>query len=116
MYLDSFRLEGNLTTLTDNYLNYDNSSSIRLNSIVVDTAFNSNLNSNKESTKASVKGAYSRTYDDLTNVTLVEVKNNQASVSVPEPSSFLGSILCIIGMEYKITTKVVSLKLARNLS
>lgn len=112
-YLDSFILEGNLTTLGNDYLNYDNSSSIRLNSIVVDTAFSSNFNSNKESTKASVKGAYFRTFDDLTNVTLVEVKNNQASVNVPEPSSFLGSLLCIIGMGYKITSKVVRSKVSR---
>lgn len=112
LYLDSFRLEGNLTTLGNDYFNYNNSNSIRLNSIVIDTAFNSN----KESTKASVKGAFSRTFDDLTSVTLVEVKDNQASVSVPEPSSFLGSLLCIICMGYKITSKVVRLKLARNLS
>ena len=112
LYLDSFRLEGNLTTLGDDYLNYDNSNSIRLNSIVVDTAFSSN----KESTKASVKGTFFRTFDDLTNVTLVEVKNNHASVSVPEPSSFLGSLLCIICVGYKITSEVVKSKQARNLS
>lgn len=69
-----------------------------------------------QSTKASIKGVYSRTFDDLTNVTLVEVNNNQASISVPEPSSFLGSLLCIICMGCKITIKVVRLKLARNLS
>lgn len=109
LYLDSFRLEGNLTTLGNDYLSYDNSNSIRLNSIVVDTAFNSN----KESTKASVKGTFSRNFDDLTNVTLVEVKNNQASVSVPEPSSLLGSLLCIICMGYKITSKVVRSKVSR---
>ena len=113
LYLDSFTLSGNLTSLGDNdYLNYDTSNSIRLNpSGMIDTSFGSK----QESANASVQGNFSRTFDSLTTLTLVEVKNNQASVSVPEPSSFLGLLLGVIGVGYRITTKAVSSRSADKL-
>ncbi len=111
LYLDSFTLEGSLTTRGDNdYLNYDKSNSINLNpnQPVLDTTFGDN----QESAKGKFQGGFSRTFDDLTSLTLVKSKNNQASVSVPEPSSFLGLLLGIIGIGYRITSKAVSSKLA----
>ena len=106
LHLDSFTLSGNLTSLGDNdYLNHHTSNSIKLNpSGMMDTSFGSK----QESANASVQGNFSRTFDSLTTLTLVEVKNNQASVSVPEPSSFLGLLLGVIGVGYRITSKAVS--------
>lgn len=112
LYLDSFTLESGLTTRGDNdYLNYDNSNSIKLNPIILDTAFGGN----QESAKGEFQGSFSRSFDDLTSLTLVEVKNNQASVSVPEPSSLFGLLLGVIGMGYRITSRAVSWRLGSNL-
>lgn len=110
--LDYFTLSGNLTSSGNNdYLNYDNSDSISLNqSGIIDNHFGGE----RESANASVQGSFSRTFDNSINLTLVEVKNNQASVSVPEPSSFLGLLLGVISMGYKITSKVVSSRYCRH--
>lgn len=112
LYLDSFTLSG-LTSLGDNdYLNYDSSNNIKLNpSGTIDTSFGGE----QESANASVQGDFSRTFDSLTTLTLVEVKNNQASVSVPEPSSFLGLLLGVIGIGYRVKSKAVSSRFADKL-
>ncbi len=107
--LDSFTLSGNLTTSGNkDYLDYQTSQNISLNPSV--TTIDTNFGGDSESANAAIQGIFSRTFDSVTNLTLVEVKNNQASVSVPEPSSFLGLLLCVIGMGYRIKSKVSSSK------
>jgi hypothetical protein len=107
--LDSFTLSGNLTTSGNkDYLDYQTSQNISLNPSV--TTIDTNFGGDRESANAAIQGIFSRTFDSVTNLTLVEVKNNQASVSVPEPSSFLGLLLCVIGMGYRIKSKVSSSK------
>ncbi|HCF26381.1 MAG TPA: PEP-CTERM sorting domain-containing protein [Cyanobacteria bacterium UBA11049] len=107
--LDSFTLSGNLTTSGNkDYLDYQTSQNISLNPSV--TTIDTNFGGDRESANAAIQGIFSRTFDSVTNLTLVEVKNNQASVSVPEPSSFLGLLLCVIGMGYRIKSKGSSSK------
>jgi hypothetical protein len=109
--LDYFTLSGNLATMSSNdSLNYEISNNFTLNSskIALETSFGEQ----KETAKASTQGIFSRNFDVLTNLTLVEAKTNQAevnanrgSVSVPEPSNILGLLLCVTGMGYRITRK-----------
>jgi hypothetical protein len=107
--LDSFTLDGNLTTSGNNdYLNYHTSQNISLNPSA--TTVDTNFGGDRESANATIQGIFSRSFDSLTYLTLVEVKNNQASVSVPEPSSFLGLLFGIIGVGYRIKSKVSSSK------
>lgn len=109
--LDYFTLSGLISSGNNDYLNYDKSDSISLNqSGIIDNHFGGK----QESANASIQGSFSRTFDNSINLTLVEVKNNQASVSVPEPSSFLGLLLGVIGMGYKITSKAVSSRACRH--
>ena len=107
--LDSFTLNGNLTTSGNNdYLNYHASQNINLNPSA--TTVDTNFGGERESANATIQGIFSRSFDSLTYLTLVEVKNNQASVSVPEPSSCLGLLFGIIGVGYRIKSKVSSSK------
>lgn len=106
--LDSFNLYGNIATSGNkDYIDYRTSRHISLDPIA--TTVDTNFGGEQESAIATVQGVFSRTFDRLTNLTVVEVKNNQASVSVPEPSSFLGLLLCIIGMGYRIKSKSSSI-------
>ena len=107
--LDIFTLSGNLATLEDDdFLNYDVRNNVSLDPKL--TTFETHFGGKQESIKVSTGGIFSRTFDDLAILTLVEVKTNHASVSVPEPSSFLGLLLCLIGMGYKITSKAFRTK------
>ena len=111
MLLDSFTLSGNLATMSNNdYLNYENSNSFTLNPSK--TALETSFGEQQETAQASTQGIFSRTFDVLSNLTLVEAKTNQAeinanrgSVSVPEPSNMLGLLLCVTAMGYRITRK-----------
>lgn len=111
IYLDYFTLSGNLATMSSNdSLNYEISNNFTLNSSK--TALETSFGEQKETAKASTQGIFSRNFDVLTNLTLVEAKTNQAevnanrgSVSVPEPSNILGLLLCVTGMGYRITRK-----------
>lgn len=109
--LDWFTLSGNLATMGNNdFLNYKNSNGFTLN--LSETDLGTSFRKQQERAQASTGGIFSRTFDVLTNLTLVEVKTSRAevnaqegSVSVPEPSSILGLLLCIIGMGYRISSK-----------
>jgi len=62
-----------------------------------------------EVVNASLVGHYSQHFDNLTYLTLVEVKSNQASVKAPEPSPAFALIcFCLIGSLYKL--KKISFK------
>lgn len=106
--LDSFTILGSLASSGNNdYLSYDASNNITLsNSSSSDTSFGGN----QETAEVSTEGSFSRTFENLTNLTLVEVKTNEASVSVPEPSTILGLVLGIIGIGYRITNKAFKIR------
>ena len=102
VYLDSFTLTGGLTTVgNDDFLNVGASDSITLNSKTV--VLNSALAGKQESTEAFTQGSYARTFNNFTNLALVEAKQNRAAVAVPEPSNIIGTILgfAIVGYKFK---------------
>ena len=89
--LDSFNIYGNLSTLGNNdAFAFEPSSNITFDLSKTDKSFGGT----QEYALANFKGKYSRTFDKLTHLTLVESKNNQVNVyTVPEPSTILGSLL-----------------------
>ncbi|MCC5651675.1 PEP-CTERM sorting domain-containing protein [Nostoc sp. XA013] len=90
--LDSFKIYGNLSTLGNNdAFVFEPSSSITLDSS--QTSRKNSFGGKQEYASTSFKGKYSRTFDKLTRLTLVESKSNQVNVyTVPEPSTILGSL------------------------
>lgn len=98
-FLDSFKVSSNLTTPgDDDFLDLQVTNNINLTS---------DLNSSggmQEFASASVQGQYSRYFPNSANLTLIEVKTNEASVAaIPEPRSTLGLLLfCLIGIGYKV--------------
>lgn len=105
--IDFFSVGGNLDTVGNNdFLGYGKSSSINLNT--QGTSFVNSFGGIQESAKASFKGNYSRTFDRLTYLTLVEVKTNQVSVKAPEPSTTLALLFfSSIALGYGFKTKGV---------
>lgn len=113
--LDSFTLTANVgTTANNDFLSYDAGKNFTLNPYA--TTFDTNFGGNRESARGSTRGLFSLAFDNLTSLTLVEVKTNQADISsngssvpapepVPEPSNVLASLLCILGLGYRITRK-----------
>ncbi|MEI2578194.1 hypothetical protein [Scytonema sp. PRP1] len=85
--IDFFSLAGNLTTPgDDDFIAYQKSDNISLGNPVT----TSNFGGNQESATASIQGSLQRYFANNTNLTLIEVKRNQARVtSVPEPSTCL---------------------------
>ncbi|MFB2980910.1 PEP-CTERM sorting domain-containing protein [Microseira sp. BLCC-F43] len=103
--LDFFTLSANLETPgQSDFLYYDNSSHI---SFKQETSFSESFGGKKESATASVKGQYSRNFDSLTYLTLVEIKTNQANVkATPESSSIVALLFfCLIGVGYGIRSQ-----------
>ena len=103
MFLDSFTISSNLTTPGDgDFLDSQVSNNITLTSDSEPTSFGGT----QESASALVEGQFSRYFANSTDLTLIEVKTNEASVTVPEPSSTLGLLLfCLIGVGYKVRRK-----------
>ncbi|BDI15618.1 hypothetical protein ANSO36C_14200 [Nostoc cf. commune SO-36] len=91
--LDSFNIYGNLSTLGDNdTFAFEASKNITFD--LSQTTTDNFFGGTQEYASANFKGKYSRTFDKLTHLTLVESKKNQVSVyTVPEPSTVLGSLL-----------------------
>ncbi|OYD93749.1 hypothetical protein CDG76_17345 [Nostoc sp. 'Peltigera membranacea cyanobiont' 210A] len=88
--LDSFKISGNLSTIGNNdAFVFEPSSSITFDS----KTSNQYFGGTQEYALTSFKGKYSRTFDKLTRLTLIESKSNQVSVyTIPEPSTILGSL------------------------
>jgi hypothetical protein len=100
--LDFLSLSGELTTSKGkDFLNHNHSSSITYApGTFVDTSFTDN----QDVAIASVQGNFSRTFDSLTYLTLVEIKTNQANVkTTPEYSSlFALLVFCLISVRCKL--------------
>ena len=109
--LDNLTIDGNLTTPgRDDFLDIENSKHISFKPS--ETFVEKSFGGTQEVAKASVSGQFSRMFDNLTNLTLVEVKTNQASVQVPEPGDFLEDLLflCLIGVGVAVKNKVFKAK------
>ncbi|HBB36129.1 MAG TPA: hypothetical protein DDZ80_05075 [Cyanobacteria bacterium UBA8803] len=94
--LDFFGLAGSLTTLGDNdFLNLEHTPNITLTKNQLSTDFEGT----KEFAEASIKASYSRNFDTLTYLTLIEAKLNRVTVQTPESSNLVGlfvfGLLCI---------------------
>lgn len=97
--LDYFGIFGKVTTPENtDFLESENSENVALTSQSKMTSFGGK----QESASARFTGTYSREFTSNTNLALVEVKQNEASVDVPEPSSTLAVLFfCTVGVGYK---------------
>jgi hypothetical protein len=82
--------------------------------------FNSgSLNSQVGATPASIflSGLFSRRFDQATHISLVEIKNTEAAVAVPEPTLLpaLGILLFVFGYRIHQKSSIKPLNLAANL-
>ncbi|MEQ9551546.1 MAG: PEP-CTERM sorting domain-containing protein [Coleofasciculus sp. G3-WIS-01] len=94
--LDSFLLSGILDTLGESdTLDYQFSENFTSN--LSRTSLDTDFGGQEELAKAVINGSYSKTFDSLTKLILIEAKTNQAQVqAVPESSSLLG--LLVLGL------------------
>ncbi|MGB7443747.1 MAG: hypothetical protein WA919_22005 [Coleofasciculaceae cyanobacterium] len=101
--IDSFILAGNLTTPgKGDFITPEFSESI-----TVDTEIKTSFVENQEYAEAQVSGSYSRYFDSLTYLTLVESKVNQAVVKTPEASNLIGLLwFCLIVVRYGLRNKI----------
>lgn len=113
--LDFFSLVGNVTTQDDSdFIAFQKSENVTLSN----TIKTSDFQGNEESATAFVQGSLQRSFTNKTNLTLIEVKRNNARVraTTPEPSSILALLSCsgVIGVvlknRHKETTLACSLK------
>ncbi|WP_445214782.1 PEP-CTERM sorting domain-containing protein [Brasilonema sp. UFV-L1] len=105
--LDSFSIVGNLATPgKDDAVELKYSSSITLDPA---QTFNTSFGGTQEFAQGTVKGKYSRTFDKLTYLTLVETKTNQVRVQAPEPSVVFGLLFscAMLGITWKRKRKGV---------
>ena len=106
--LDFFTISGLLNTSgSGDYFGYSHSQNIAFNPAF--TSFGGAFGGRQESFAASLFGNFSRTFNTSTNLTLLEVKENQVTVEsepVPEPSSIIASLLFFLtGLGHKFRSK-----------
>jgi hypothetical protein len=104
--LDSFGLSGILDTLGESdTLDYQKTGNFTSN--LSDTSWDTDFGGQEELAKAVIDGSYSKTFDSLTKLILVEAKTNQAQVqAVPESSSLLGLlVLALLCLGYRFNLK-----------
>jgi hypothetical protein len=98
--LEFLSIAGNLTTEGDeDFIDFQNSDNVTLKN----QNSNFNFGGKEEFITASFAGSLQRYFPNETNLTLIEVKRNQAEVSVPEPSTNVAAILVagVIGVALK---------------
>ncbi|MDF5733087.1 MAG: hypothetical protein PUP92_35145 [Rhizonema sp. PD38] len=84
--LDFFNIRGNLNTLTDDdFIASQNSNNVTLNKLLS----TSNFGGLQQQATANVQGSLQRFFANKTNIALVEVKRNQATVQAPESTTNL---------------------------
>lgn len=103
--LDYFALAGNLTTPgVSDFIDFEKSTNITFNP--TKTFLNKSFGGTQEVANASVNGRFSRSFNSLTYLTLVEVKTNEATVKAPESSSIIALLFfCLIGVGYGVRGK-----------
>ncbi|GAX39884.1 hypothetical protein NIES4075_08460 [Tolypothrix sp. NIES-4075] len=89
--LDFFSVAGNLTTEgDDDFIAAQKSDNVTF----INRGSNFNFGGKQEFIAASFGGSLQRYFPNQTNLTLIEVKRNRATVKAPEPSTSLALILC----------------------
>lgn len=113
--LDFFSLAGKIKTLEPgDFLAYEKSANVTVkpNKVFLETSFGGN----EETAEAFIQGKFSRKFDSLTYLTLVETKTNKVKASkaiaeTPEFSSTLALLLfCLMGVGYEARKKAVAVK------
>ncbi|WP_414586312.1 hypothetical protein [Scytonema sp. PCC 10023] len=104
--LDFFSLVGNVTSEDDSdFIGFQKSENVTLSNPIKTSDFKGN----EESATAFVQGSLQRSFAKKTNLTLIEVKRNNAIVTArtPEPSSILALLSCcgVIGVVLKSRRK-----------
>lgn len=96
----SFRLD---LPISNNSLSLQTSD----NFLLASSTLSSNSEPTRNVTSALLQGSLNHQFENSTNITLIQDKNNQGSVAVPEPEALLGSLLFIglIGIKYKTKKK-----------
>ncbi|MBD2342910.1 PEP-CTERM sorting domain-containing protein [Anabaena subtropica] len=90
--LDFFNVVGSLSTQDDeDFLNYQTIGNVTLNDEL--TGVNEYLGDNQKFTTAYFDGSVQRYFTNRTSLALVAVNRNQASVSIPEPSTCIGLLI-----------------------
>ncbi|NMF64095.1 hypothetical protein DP115_15480 [Brasilonema octagenarum UFV-OR1] len=87
--LSFFHLGGNINTLGNDYLNYQNSSDITLTENYKKT----DVEGNEEHTLVEYEGFFQRYFEKQANLTLIVTRRSQARVTAPEPSTSLALLL-----------------------
>jgi hypothetical protein len=104
--LDFFTFSGTIATPgSADFIDFTNSANVEIAGATSSTVFGGT----EESAFAEVEGEYSRHFDSLTYLTLVESKTNQAVVQTPESSSLVGLLafgLALVG--YGLKKKVLA--------
>jgi len=101
--LDFLTVSGKLASLgEEDFLDANESASITFNPNK--TSFERSFGGNQELATASVEGKFSRSFDSLTYLTLVEAKTNRAIVqTVPESSTLVALLFfCLISVGYGV--------------
>jgi hypothetical protein len=101
--LDFLSVSGKLVSLGEgDFLDANESASITFNPNT--TYLDRSFGGNQELATASVEGKFSRTFDSLTYLTLVETKTNRAIVQpVPESSNLVALLFfCLISVGYGV--------------
>ena len=99
--VDSFTIDGNLTTPNSG----DSLVSQASENFLISVAKNYSFGGTQESTSAFINGRFSRSFDSLTYLNLVEFKASQAIVKTPEASNTLALLcLCFIGIGYRFSS------------
>ncbi len=88
--LEFFKLNGNLNTFgLQDFINYQQSTNIKVEQQLLKSDFGG-IN---EIASASVRGSLQHQFKSKANVTLLALRRNQASVSIPEPALGIALIL-----------------------
>jgi hypothetical protein len=101
--LDFLSVSGKLVSLGEgDFLDANESASITFNPNT--TYLDRSFGGNQELATASVEGKFSRSFDSLTYLTLVETKTNRAIVQpVPESSNLVALVFfCLISVGYGV--------------
>ncbi len=105
--LEFFNIRGNLNTLADDdFIASQKSNNVTLNKLLS----TSNFGGLQQEATVNVQGSLQRFFANKTNIALVEVKRNQATVQAPEPSTNLALLWCcsVISFATRAKRKVSS--------
>jgi hypothetical protein len=91
--LEYFKLNGNLNTFgLEDFINYQQSTNIKVKQQLLQSDFGGI----SEFASASVRGSLQHQFKSKSNVTLLALRRNKASVSIPEPALGIALILFAI--------------------